>query len=70
MARFLGLLVTSIVLAGAGVLFYLVAVGGLMFGGKSPPNDLGVYAVTVTLVMLGVATFLLRMARLRNAPPA
>ena len=69
MARFLGLLIATIALVGSAALFFLLAVGGLLFGGPSPANDLGVYAVTITLLMLGIGAWLLRMARIRNAPP-
>jgi hypothetical protein len=69
MARFLGLLIATIALIGGGVLFYLLSVGGVLFGGQSPANDLGVYGVTVTMVMLGIGAWLLRTARIRNAPP-
>lgn len=61
------LFVTSWVLIGAAVLFYLLSVGGLLFGGASAPNDLGVYAVTIVLLLFGVGGLLLRWARGRPA---
>lgn len=64
MVRSLGLLVGSIAFLAAGVLFYLLATGGILFGGASRPSDLGVYAVTIVLLDFALGCFLLRRARL------
>ncbi|HLE47029.1 MAG TPA: hypothetical protein VI818_01935 [Candidatus Thermoplasmatota archaeon] len=69
MARFPGLLYTGLGLVGVAVLFYILSVGGILFGGASAYNDLGVYAVTVTLLMLGLGTFLLRWAKMNEPGP-
>ena len=63
MANQRGLLITSWVLILAGILFYILAVAGLFFGGKSPPLDLGVYSVTIVLVLFGIGGLLLRWSR-------
>ncbi|MBI2078517.1 MAG: hypothetical protein HYT80_09150 [Euryarchaeota archaeon] len=70
MPRFPGLLYTATALVGVAVLFYALSVGGLLFGGASSYNDLGVYAVTVTLLMLGLGTFLLRWAKMNEPGPS
>lgn len=58
-----GLLISSWVLIIGAVLFYILSVSGLLFGGASSPADLGVYAVTVVLLLFGVGGLLLRWAR-------
>lgn len=68
MAQQAGLLALTIAFLVAAVVFYAASVGGLLFGGPSSPSDLGVYAVTVVLVMFGLGTFLLRKARLSAKP--
>jgi hypothetical protein len=58
-----GLLISSWVLIAAAVLFYVLSVSGLMFGGPSPANDLGVYSVTIILLLFGIGGLLLRWSR-------
>lgn len=69
MPRFPGLLYSAVALAAFAILFYLLSVGGLLFGGASRFNDLGVYAVTITLLMLGIGIFLLRWAKMNEPGP-
>lgn len=63
-----GLLVVAIAFLVSALAFYAMAVGGVLFGGPSAMDDLGVYAVTVVLFMFGVGTFLLRKSRLAAKP--
>lgn len=58
-----GLLISSWVLIVSAVLFYLLSVGGILFGDTSSPADLGVYAVTIILLLFGVGGLLLRWSR-------
>ena len=58
-----GLLISSWVLIIGAILFYLLSVGGILWGGKSPPADLGVYSVTVILLFFGIGGLLLHWAR-------
>lgn len=66
MAQQRGLLILTIVFLAAGVGFYLASVGGILFGGPSKTDDLGVYSVTIVLLMFGLGTYLLRRARLAS----
>lgn len=63
MAHARGLLISSWVLIIGAVLFYALSVGGLLFGGASAPNDLGVYGVTMILLLFGLGGLLLRWSR-------
>lgn len=58
-----GLLISSWVLIVSAVLFYALSVGGLLFGDASSPADLGVYSVTIILLVFGVGGLLLRWSR-------
>ena len=58
-----GLLISSWVLIIGAILFYTLSVGGLLWGGRSPPADLGVYAVTIILLFFGIGGLLLRWSR-------
>jgi Zn-dependent protease with chaperone function len=58
-----GLLISSWVLIGGALLFYLLSVTGFLFGGPSSPADLGVYSVTIMLLLFGVGGLLLRWSR-------
>ena len=58
-----GLLISSWVLILGAILFYLLSVGGILWGGPSPPADLGVYAVTIILLLFGIGGLLLRWSR-------
>jgi hypothetical protein len=58
-----GLLISSWVLIVSAVLFYLLSVGGILFGDSSSPSDLGVYSVTIVLLLFGVGGLLLRWTR-------
>lgn len=44
----------SIAVAVIGVLFYLLAVGGVLFEQATAPTDIGLIAVTLVLVTLGL----------------
>ena len=58
-----GLLISSWVLIVSAVVFYILSVAGLLFGDASAPADLGVYAVTIILLLFGVGGLLLRWSR-------
>lgn len=66
MAPYRGLLIVGIAFLATAVLFYFLAVTGNYFEKATPPNDIGLYAVTVTLVGFGLATLFLRWARVRS----
>ena len=68
MARYAGLLVTSLVLLFGGVLFYILSVAGAFWPKPTPPTDLGLYTTTITLILLGVGGLLLRAAKLHPGP--
>lgn len=70
MARHTGLLSVGIACLAAGVLFYALAIAGAYFEKATPPNDIGLYSVTVVLVAFGAAALLLRWAKVRAAGPA
>ena len=63
MATQRGLLITSWILIVSAVLFYILSVSGLLFGGPSSPADLGVYSVTIILLLFGLGGLLLRWSR-------
>ena len=58
-----GLLISSWVLIVSAVLFYVLSVAGLLFGGPSRIDDLGVYSVTIILLFFGIGGLLLRWSR-------
>ena len=58
-----GLLISSWVLIIGAILFYALSVAGILFGDSSSPADLGVYAVTIILLLFGVGGLLLRWSR-------
>lgn len=68
MPRYPGLLIASWALLGGGVLFFVTSVAGLLWPQRTPPSDLGLYAVTVTAVGLGLSGLALRWSKLH--PPA
>lgn len=47
----------------AGVLFYIAAISGLMFGNATPPGDVGVVSTSLVLVLFGGAGLLLLRAK-------
>lgn len=70
MARHAGLLTVSLTLLLGGILFYALAVAGAFFEKPTPPTDIGLYAVTVCLVGLGVGGLLLRSAKIGDEAAA
>jgi hypothetical protein len=65
MRPYMGLWVSSWLLLGGGLLFYVLAVAGAFFPRATPWNDVGLYSTTVVLVGLGLGGLLLRHAKLR-----
>lgn len=63
-----GLFWTAVGLIGAGVLFYVLSVAGVMWGDPSSPSDIGLYSVTAVLVLFGLGAWILRWARLHPGP--
>ena len=70
MTQYAGLLSASLILLGAGIVFYVASVAGLLWPQASSPTDVGVYAVTVTLAGLGAGGLMLRAAKINPGPQA
>lgn len=46
--------ILSLVVALVGVLFFILAVGGVLFEEPTPVTDPGMWSVTIVLVVLGL----------------
>lgn len=49
--------IVSLVIAALGVLIYLLAVSGLLFGEATRWNDPGLWSVTIVLIGVGLLGF-------------
>ncbi|MBW3584034.1 MAG: hypothetical protein KY455_13150 [Euryarchaeota archaeon] len=54
MVKFTGPFILSAIVTLLGVFFFVGAVAGLLFAAPTPATDIGLYAVTVTLLALGL----------------
>jgi hypothetical protein len=68
MTRYAGLLWTSLALLLAAVLFFALSVAGMFWAKATPLTDIGLYAVTITLVLFGLGGLFLRSAKIHPRP--
>jgi hypothetical protein len=65
-----GLLYTSLALLALGILIFIAAVAGVLFGKATPATDIGLYSTTVVFLGFGVGGLLLRAAKIRQGANA
>lgn len=65
-----GLFWSSVGLIVAAALFFILSVSGLLWAKATPVSDVGLYAVTLTLLLFGAGGLMLRAAKLHPQPNA
>jgi protein-S-isoprenylcysteine O-methyltransferase Ste14 len=58
--------IVSLVVAGLGVLFFVLAVSGVLFEEATPANDIGLWTVTLVFLAIGLLGFWAHIAQRRQ----